>query len=77
MELFLHRKMQKQGGAVDEKEAKKELAKLRRAAVELAAQVHDIVEERLWEDYAQLPSLGEQIVTAVKAVEAFKEAHGV
>lgn len=33
---------------MDEKELKKELARLKRLAVEIAGEIHDIVEDTLW-----------------------------
>lgn len=62
---------------MEPKEARKELAKLKRIATELAAQVHDIVEERLWEDYMKLPSLSEQIIQSVNKAEEFKKRHNL
>ncbi len=47
----------------------KELARLRRKACEVAAQIHDIVEERLWQDHTELPDLCQQLLTAIAAVQ--------
>ena len=35
-------------------EQKKELAKLKRLATEIAGQIHDIVEDTLWTEYKNL-----------------------
>ena len=59
------------------KEKKKELAKMKRQAVELAGQVHDIVEDTLWTDYDKLLGLSEQIKAAVEEANSFKEANGL
>lgn len=56
-------------------DAKKELAKLKRLAQELAGAIHDIVEETLWQEYAQLPALSQQLVAAVERAEAFRQQH--
>ena len=56
-------------------DAKKELAKLKRLAQELAGAIHDIVEETLWQEYAQLPALSQKLVAAVKKAEAFRQTH--
>jgi hypothetical protein len=48
----------------EQKEYKKELAKHKRKVVELAGVVHD-----------KLPQLGEDIVLAMKEVNAFLEEH--
>ena len=59
---------------MDEKELKKELAKLRRQAVEIAGVIHDIV-DTLWTNYSQLPMLSAKIVTAIEEAEAFRKTH--
>jgi hypothetical protein len=59
------------------KEKKKELAKKKRQAVELASQVHDIVEDTLWTDYDKLLGLSEQIKVAVEEANSFKAANGL
>jgi len=61
----------------DPKAAKKELAKLKRQASEIAGQIHDIVEETLWSDYHQLPQLSEQIIEAIEAANRFKQQYGL
>lgn len=60
---------------MEAKEARKELAKLKRVAIELAAKIHDIVEETLWEDYTKLPVLSEQITKAIEEAEEFRRKH--
>jgi len=60
---------------MDEKELKKELARLKRIAVEIAGEIHDIVEDSLWIKYKELPILSAKIVEAIKEAEAFKETH--
>ncbi|MDD3342149.1 MAG: CCE_0567 family metalloprotein [Sulfurospirillaceae bacterium] len=62
---------------MDEKELKKELARLRRLAVEIAGEIHDIVEDTLWVRYNDLPILSAKIVEAVKEAEAFKVEHNL
>ena len=62
---------------MDEKELKKELARLKRLAVEIAGEIHDIVEDTLWVKYKELPILSAKIVEAIKEAEAFKEAHNL
>jgi len=62
---------------MDEKELKKELAKLKRMAVEIAGEIHDIVEDTLWTQYERLPILSEKIVIAVKKAEDFKLEHNL
>jgi hypothetical protein len=62
---------------MDEKELKKEYAKLKRVAVELAGEVHDIVEDTLWVKYGELPGLSAKIVEAITEAEAFRVRHGL
>ena len=59
----------------EQKEYKKELAKHKRKVIELAGVVHDIVEDTIWTDYVKLPKLGEDIVLAMKDVNAFLDEH--
>jgi Rop-like len=60
---------------VEQKELKKELAKYKRKVVELAGEVHDIVEDTIWTDYIRLPKLSEDIKDAMKVVNDFLEQH--
>lgn len=62
---------------MDEKELKKELARLKRLAVEIAGEIHDIVEDTLWVKYTELPILSAKIVEAIKTAETFKEKHNL
>ena len=56
---------------------KKELAKLRRLATELAGAIHDVVEESLRQEYDRLPELSTQLVAAVEKAEAFRKDQGL
>ena len=60
---------------MDEKELKKELARLKHIAVEISGEIHDIGEDTLWIKYKELPILSAKIVEAIKEAEAFKETH--
>ena len=46
---------------------KKEVSTKKRIAMEFASQVHDLVEDRLLSDYAQLTGLAQQTVAACEA----------
>jgi len=59
----------------EQKEYKKELAKFKRKVVELAGEMHDIVEDTIWTDYVRLPKLSEDIGLAMNEVNAFLEEH--
>ena len=59
----------------EQKELKKELAKFKRKVVELAGEVHDIVEDSIWTDYVRLPKLSEDIDSAMNIVNEFLEQH--
>lgn len=61
----------------DDKEARKELARLKRQASELAGQIHDIVEEHLWTHYRDLPGLSNRLIAAIEAAEHFKQQQGL
>ena len=61
----------------EKKELKKELAKRKRMAVEIASEIHDIVEDTLWSDYDRMPGLSEKLVAAVQDANSFKTANGL
>lgn len=59
------------------KALKKEWAKRKRMAVEIASEIHDIVEDTLWMDYVKMPELSEKLVAAVKEANNFKAENGL
>jgi hypothetical protein len=59
----------------EQKEIKKEFAKLKRKVTELAGEIHDIVEDTIWVDYVKLPELSEKVQTEMKKVTDFKAQH--
>ena len=61
----------------DVKELKKELAKRKRMAVEIASEIHDIVEDTLWTDYVKMPELSEKLRAAVEEANKFKADNGL
>jgi hypothetical protein len=61
----------------DEKDLKKELAKLKRIAMEIASEVHDIVEDTVWTNHVKLPELSKKLYEAVEEANAFKAAHNL
>jgi len=54
------------------KDLKKELAKRKRMAIDIASEIHDIVEDSLWVDYEKMPALAEKLVAAVHEANRFK-----
>lgn len=56
----------------DMKEIKKGLAKRKRMAVEIASEIHDIVEDTLWTDYVKMPELSEKLKVAVEEANRYK-----
>lgn len=54
------------------KDLKKELAKRKRMAIDIASEIHDIVEDSLWVDYEKMPALAEKLVAAVQEANQFK-----
>ena len=61
----------------DIKVFKKEFAKRKRIAVEIASEIHDIVEDTLWVDYIKMPELSEKLIVAVEEANSFKEEKGL
>lgn len=61
----------------DIKELKKGLAKRKRIAVEIASEIHDIVEDTLWSDYIKMPELSEKLKVAVEEANSFKQEHNL
>jgi hypothetical protein len=61
----------------DIKVMKKELAKRKRMAVEIASEIHDIVEDTLWTDYTKMPELSEKLRAAVEEANRFKAENGL
>ena len=61
----------------DNAEEKRELAKLKRLAVEIASEIHDIVEDTLWTNYIKMPELSEKLKIAVEKANSFKEQNGL
>lgn len=59
----------------EQKEIKKELAGYKRKVVELAGEIHDIVEDTIWTDYVKLPQLSQKIQEAMQEVNEFKAQH--
>ena len=59
------------------KELQKELARRKRMAIDIASQIHDIVEDTLWVDYAKMPALSEKLVAAVQKANRFKADNGL
>lgn len=60
---------------MDEKEIKKELATFKRKITQTAGLIHDIVEDSLWEEYAQLPKLSEEIQIQMREMLDFKSKY--
>lgn len=56
---------------------KKELAKRKRMAIEIASEIHDIVEDTLWTDYTKMPELSEKLIAAVEEANSFKAEAGL
>ena len=61
----------------DVKVLKKEMGKRKRIAVEIASEIHDIVEDTLWEDYVKMPELSEKLISAIEEVNKFKQENGL
>jgi len=59
------------------KTLKKEFAKRKRIAVEIASEIHDIVEDTLWVDYIKMPELSQKLIVAVEEANTFKKEKGL
>ena len=62
---------------MSEQEHKKELAKLKRLAVEIASEIHDIVEDTVWTNHVKMPELAEKLYIAVETVNKYKAEHSL
>jgi len=63
--------------AEEAKALKKEMGKRKRIAVEIASEIHDIVEDTLWVDYVKMPELSEKLIAAVEEANKFKKENGL
>jgi len=61
----------------EEKGFKKELAKRKRIAMEIASEIHDIVEDTVWVDHIKMPQLSEKLVIAVESANTYKAEKGL
>ncbi len=52
----------------------KMIAKKKRIIMEVAGQIHDVVEETLWQDYVQLPELSEKLIALIEDLKAFQKS---
>ncbi len=59
----------------EQKEIKKEFAGYKRKVTEIAGNIHDIVEDTIWVDYAKLIPLSKYLQIAMKDVTDFKTKH--
>ena len=52
------------------------LAKKKRIIMEVAGQIHDVVEDTLWSDYQRLPELRQSIMELMADLQQFKQQQG-
>jgi len=60
-----------------ETDHKKELAKLKRFAVEIASEIHDIVEDTVWTNHVKMPELAQKLYEAVEKANSYKAEHSL
>jgi hypothetical protein len=60
-----------------EQDHKKELAKLKRLAVEIASEIHDIVEDTVWTNHVKMPELAAKLYDAVEKANSYKAEHSL
>ena len=56
---------------------KKEYAKRKRLAIEIASMIHDIVEDTVWIDHVKMPELAAKLVEAVEYANSYKVEKGL
>ncbi|ADR34166.1 hypothetical protein Sulku_1504 [Sulfuricurvum kujiense DSM 16994] len=61
----------------EELDHKKELAKLKRLAVEIASEIHDIVEDTVWTNHVKMPELAKKLYDAVEKANQYKAEHSL
>lgn len=61
----------------EEIDHKKELAKLKRFAVEIASEIHDIVEDTVWTNHVKMPELAQKLYDAVEKANKYKVEHSL
>jgi len=61
----------------EKKAAKKELAKRKRMAMDIASTIHDIVEDTLWTDAVKMPELSQELLSAVNSANSYKQEMGL
>ncbi len=59
------------------KDFKKEHSRLKRLAVEIASEIHDIVEDTVWTNHVKMPELAAKLVEAVECANAYKIEKGL
>jgi hypothetical protein len=55
----------------------KMLAKKKRIIMEVAGQIHDVVEDSLWSDYQRLPELSQSMLELMADLHQFKQQQGL
>jgi hypothetical protein len=53
------------------------LAKKKRIIMEVAGQIHDVVEDSLWSDYQRLPELSQSMLELMAGLQQFKQQQGL
>lgn len=61
----------------EEIDHKKELAKLKRLAVEIASEIHDIVEDTVWTNHVKMPQLAQKLYEAVEKANRYKAEYSL
>lgn len=62
---------------ITEMDQKKELAKLKRLAIEIASEIHDIVEDTVWTNHVKMPDLAQKLYEAVEKANSYKAEHSL
>ena len=59
----------------EQKTIKKEYAGYKRKVTEIAGDIHDIVEDTIWNDYEKLIELSQKVQVAMEPVLEYKAKH--
>jgi len=59
----------------EQKEIRKKFAGYKRVVLQIAGEIHDIVEDRVWTDYVKLPKLSQKIDVAMQDVIKFRKKY--
>lgn len=69
--------LQQERAMTEVQDPQKILAKKKRIIMEVAGQIHDVVEDSLWSDYQRLPELSQSMLELMAGLQQFKQQQGL